>query len=106
MKEVIRVGRQKTKVWEAYDYYCIFGDENLDKSQFKIFLVFNGLKSYCPAVKAARAVVNKFVAPFMESLQETLDLSDNIYEMLPTSGVSSAFGLIISHLSGSTQTEE
>ena len=98
MKEVIKVGRQKTKVWEAYDYYCIFGDENLEKSQFKIFLVFNGLKFYCPAVKTARAVVNKFVAPFMESLQETLDLSNNIYEMLPTSGVSSAFGLIISHL--------
>ena len=34
----------------------------------------------------------------MESLQETLDLSKNIYEMLLTSGVSSAFGLVISHL--------
>ena len=65
MKEVIKVGRQKTKVWEAYDYYCISGDENLEKSQFKIFLVFNGLKFYCPAVKTARAVVNKFVAPFI-----------------------------------------
>ena len=60
--------------------------------------MFNGLKFYCPVVKTARAVVNKFVAPFMECLQETLDLSNNIYEMLPTSGVSSAFGLIISHL--------
>ena len=98
MKEVIKVGRQKTKVWKAYDYYCSFGDENWYKSQFKIFLVFSGLKFYCPAVKTARAVVNQFVAPFMESLQETLDLSNNIYGMLPTSGVSSAFGLIISHL--------
>ena len=34
----------------------------------------------------------------MESLQETLDLSKNIYEMLPASGISIAFGLIISHL--------
>ena len=71
MKEVIKVGRQKTKVWEACDYYCIFEGENFDKSQLKIFLVFNGLKFYCPAVKTARAVVNKFVTPFMESLQET-----------------------------------
>ena len=70
----------------------------MDKSQFKIFLVFNGLKFHCPAVKTPTAVVNKFAAPFTESLQETLDLSKNIYEMLPTSGVSSAFGLIISHL--------
>ena len=98
MKEVIKVGRQKTKVWEAYYYYCIFGDEHLHKSQFKIFLVFNGFQFYCPAVKTAKVVVNKCVAPFMESLWETLDLSNNIYEMLPTSGVSSAFGLIKSHL--------
>ena len=34
----------------------------------------------------------------MESLHETLDLSNNIYDMLPTSVVSIAFGLIISHL--------
>ena len=98
IKELIKVGRQKTKVWEAYDYYCISGDENLDKSKFKIFLVFNGLKFYCPSVKTARAEVNKFVAPFIESLQDVLDLSKNIYEMLPTSGVRSAFGLIICHL--------
>ena len=78
IKEVSKVGRQKTKVWEAYDDHCIFEDEKLDKSQFKIFIAFNGLKFYCPAVKTPRAVVNKFVAPFMESLQETLDLSKNI----------------------------
>ena len=70
----------------------------MNKCQFKIFLLFNGLKSYCQAAKITRTVVNKFVAPFMESFQETLDLSKNIYEMLPTLGVSSVFGLIISHL--------
>ena len=70
----------------------------MDKSEFKIFLVFNGLKYYCPAVKTARAEANKLVTPFMESLWETLDLLKNICEMLPTSGVSSAFALIISHL--------
>ena len=50
------------------------------------------------SVKTARAEVNKFMTPLMESLQEALDLSKNIYEMLPISGVSSAFVLIISHL--------
>ena len=95
---VIKVGIQKTEVCEAYDYYCISGNKNLDKSEFKIFLVFNGLRFYCFAVKTARAEVNKCMTHFKESLQETLDLSKNIYEMLPTSGVSSAFGLLISHL--------
>ena len=64
IKEVIKGGRQKTKVWEAYDYYCISGDENLDKSEFKIFLVFSSLKFYCPSVKTARVEINKFVTPF------------------------------------------
>ena len=48
--EINTTQKRKVTHWEATEWFCTESDASLDKSHFKIFLVFNGIKFFAPAV--------------------------------------------------------
>ena len=46
--EINTTQKRRVTHWEATEWFGIEGDASLDKSYFQIFLVFNGIKFFCP----------------------------------------------------------
>ena len=44
--EIYTTQKRKVTHWEATEWHCTESDASLDKSQLKIFLVFNGIKFF------------------------------------------------------------
>ena len=78
---------QKRKVthWEATEWLCTESDASLDKSHFQIFLVFNGIKFFAPAVYTPRVHLHRTVTHFRENLDETMELAKEIIDIVPPS---------------------
>ena len=55
---------------------------SLDKSHFQIFLVFNGIKFFAPAVYTPRVHLHRTVSYFRESLDETMELAKEIINIV------------------------
>ena len=53
-----RTQRRKVAHWEGTEWFCTKNDEALDKSQFQIFLVFNGITFFVLAVYTPRVHLN------------------------------------------------
>ena len=91
---------QKRKVthWEATEWYCTESDASLDKSHFKIFLVFNGIKFFGPAVYTPRVHLHRTVSHFREGLDETMELAKEIINIVPPSEFFNAYNIIVKKL--------
>ena len=71
--EINTTQKRKVTHWEATEWFCIESDASLDKSHFQIFLVFNGIKLFSPAVYTPRVHLHRTVSHFRESLDETME---------------------------------
>ena len=92
--EITRTKRRKVTCWEGIEWFCTKNDEALEKSQFQIFLVFNGITSFAPVVYTPRLHLNRTVTQFRESLDETMDLAKEIIDIVPPSEFFSAYNII------------
>ena len=96
--EITRTQRRKVTHWEGTEWFCIKNDEALDKSQFHIFLVFNGIMFFAPAVYTPRVHVNRTETQFWDILDETMDLAKEITDTVPPSEFFSAYTIIMKNL--------
>ena len=86
ISEISTTQKRKVTHWQATEWFCTESDASLDKSQFQIFLVFNGIKFFAPAVYTPRVHLNRTVTQFRESLDATMELAKEIINIVPPSG--------------------
>ena len=98
ISEINTTQKRKVTHWEATEWSCAENDVALDKSQFQIFLVFNGIKFFAPAVYTPRVHLNRTVTLFRESLDEAMDLAKEIIDIVSPSEFFSAYNIIIKNL--------
>ena len=98
ISEINTTQKRKVTHWEATEWFCTENDVSLDKSQFQIFLVFNGIKFFAPAVYTPRVHLNRTVTQLRESLDKTMDLVKEIIEIAPPSEFFSAYNINVRSL--------
>ena len=96
--EINTTQKRKVTHWEATEWFCTESDASLDKSYFQIFLVFNGIKFFAPAVYTHRVHLHRAVTHFRESLDKTMELAKEIINIVPPSEFFNAYNIIMKSL--------